>query len=461
MLAGVAVVAGVARPMVAADGNTASAESDPRWGQAVALQEQEDYQAAAALFGAISTDYPKSQRAALRMAICEHQAGARSRVVASYQRAIRIAPFDYWAEVALFRQAELHQSLNDPGGLQRCVDTLQVRFPESRWTARAVCLAAAVEDEDPAAAQVALDREEAAYAAYLAANGSNDRSQDEQRLERLAEFVSQYGDTRTALAALDTQGHLLIRNGRRQEAIVKFEEILNRVEAGAPQARIVHTALQRVAALYHAEGRKREALDTYLDLVASAGDAQVVADASTQAAGLAFELVQAGASIGRPKSPEEWEEVRVLCRQVHSLPEAGLGHRARAALMLIESYCWEDRLEDAVEAAETFLEAYSASAFRKDTATVCFFAGEALQKLERYDEALGMFERVIAAYPVEDEIWRRMDHLPRTYFRAWETLRLMEAPPARVEAAGDALLERFPESGYAEHVRVVRRQEGR
>ncbi len=446
------------------------AEQDARWQQAVDLSTAEDYPGAAAVYRQLFSDYPKCQLAALRVAINEQKAGNSAGAAISFSAANAVDPHGYWAEVGLYHEAEFHISQGDTAQAQACLQQLEERFPESRWCARArAAVGMAVlslpnnQSENTAttgqdnAAEIAvieatLARENEAWEAFRQANISRGQGQDNQRLAALHQVIRRFPNAGASLEARKSRGYLLIRNQRLSEAAAEFAALADDLRYSSPNSRIRYDAEYRLAAIDHALGNKQEALARYAGLAESASDSQIVSQAATQAAGLQLERTQAKLTGQKTVVAEDWNKVRAYAARVHSCGAKRMADRARADLLTMESYYWEGRSEDAVAAGESFLQVYDAEEHKQDTATVSFFAGEEYLKLGDYESALRHFHKVIALYEGESEIWKGMDHLPRSYYRVWEVMRMSKADEAEITVAAQALLSRFPNSEYAKPV---------
>jgi tetratricopeptide (TPR) repeat protein len=436
---------------------------DARWKQAEALEAQSLYEAAIAIYSSILADDSKSQRAMTRRAIDRVEIGQLALALNDAEASVALNPYSrYWAERGYLCKVRVCSQFGCKPDARDAIAILKSRFPDSIATAEAEIIERTLDGRDTAAAEGVLALEEEALALHEQGTAASRKGDTAGALAFFDEVISAYPATRQALRTREIRALLLgLQPDRTQDAIAAWSDLLSKLKTSAPNSRIVQESRIRLAALYHRSKQRPEALVMYQDLATEAADPQVASNAAVQAAGIAFELAQPYAAQTDAASRAAWAHVRTLCQQVRANPNTNEADRVRAELMQIETLCWERRLDDAISAAQSFFKSHEAQAYRQDYATVCFFAGEALQERGRYEEALVLFNQLLDLYQTEAEIWPKMDHIPRTYFRVWETLRRMKASAADINAAAEDLLTAFPESSYAAHVRIVNRQKGR
>ncbi len=453
----------------------ASIMDDARWDAAIQLQEDGDHLLAAAAFAELFQDYPASQEAALRVARNQERGGQIATAIASYDVANAVSPLGYWAEVGLYYQAVLKYQVGDSSGAEENVAAMEARFPESRWTARAVALRdqhdlippdnaaeGSPDSADEAGLEIAnrLAREETAWSRYVAANLHKEPSFDNERISALDELIAEFGDTRIALQALDTKGHLLIRSSRSSEAIAVFEELVDSMGADAANARIGQTAKTRLAALYHAAERRDEAYALYDELAETASDPSVASNAALQATGVHFEILQRKVWSHEELPTGCWTELRAMCRAVRTRPGANLHEKARADLMFIEAYAWGRRVDEVAPFAQAYLQEYTGPQFRKERAVAEMYLGESLLAQGDYQLALDHFEGILRRFEGE-MIWPQVGIKARVQFRVFDTLVRMHADQELIVSAGQAVLDKYPNTGeYAQLVRNVASWQG-
>lgn len=151
-------------------------------------------------------------------------------------------------------------------------------------------------------------------------------------------------------------------------------------------------AMRRAAAIAHKLHRYPEAWLAFQKIEEAAANDADSAEARMQRAGLAVELV------GRGKC--RWEEARALCASVLALPAASRGVRATAALMHLETYYHENRLQEALKETIAFLEFYPDCTREYRVAQV--WHGIILAQCSNLDEARLVLEQA-AATPIDEQ----------------------------------------------------------
>jgi len=125
--------------------------------------------------------------------------------------------------------------------------------------------------------------------------------------------------------------------------------------------------------------------------------------------------------------------------------------------MIIESLVWQGRFEDATRASNSFLAQYAGEKklgrYSRDIAWGHFFAGYALQKQYRHDEAISHFRFIVESAQRYVSIAADDVLLSHALFREWQSLRDMKAEEDRVTTAASNLVSRFPQSELAAYVR--------
>ncbi len=447
------------------------AEDDARWAVAERFMEAGQYNSAALVFGRIFDDYPGSQRAALKKAIALEKAGpteaqvvpmgadgapAAIGVAASYETAINIEPFGYWGKVGLHKLAKYYYDNGNDYECQLCIDQLRERFAGTRWAARADLLEAQLNGEDTTVAETKLAQEVASWEAYRKANKSlsNDDAADQARIARLESVAQRFPSTGSALQALESKGYLLIRNKRANEAIVTFKNIIDKAGREAIEPAIVQRAQSRLASLYHAAGRKAEALQEFDQLANKATDPTIESNATLQAAGLYFELLQPRRWSDEEVTVEEWQEVRDRCQKVKNLPRAKPREVARADLMILESYLWEKDPKECLRLAETFINSHDEQNYRRELATAHLFAGESLLRLGRAEESITHLRWITTEYEQKGKIWPWSYLTARTYYKLYDALRRTKAPEEEALAVAQFILENFPGTECADLIQA-------
>jgi tetratricopeptide (TPR) repeat protein len=125
---------------------------------------------------------------------------------------------------------------------------------------------------------------------------------------------------------------------------------------------------------------------------------------------------------------------RVWHQSVRNAADAA--DRADAELVEIESLCWQGKPAQTLAAAEAFIAAHAGDApsprSKRANAWASIYAGDALHKLGRYQEALVYFRSVLDAHAGEPETWLGKNMLPTLYWRIWYTSRKAGASKAQL-----------------------------
>lgn len=424
-----------------------------RWYQADTLQASKSFTEAEQQYREILELYPNSQRTALRIAICQQNAGRKLDSLASYDNAIAMDPNGYWAGVALFYKARACFESGLVLDAISSLNELRERFPDSSYVAQAGVLEAEWLKGPKLLMEAHLKIELDAAEQYDLAMVSSKAGEDERALETLALLSKRFPGTAAALRAEESRGHILLRGKRYDEAKEVFTGLIQTLGKEKSKSRIFETAKTRLAAIHHIEYDRETALALYLEILEGQGDPGIAAHAALQAAGVAFEILQREVIAEKEISEERWDELRSACIKVSELPHASDHQRVRADLMFVESWHWQRQNELAVQSARDFIEKYDENEFKREVATARMVAALNLHLLKRYREALEQADWIIHAYSEEDEIWPLMDHLPRTYYLRWEILKDNDAPKSQLQKAAEDLIQRFPDSPLAEGIR--------
>ncbi len=447
------------------------AEFDPRWAQGGRLEAEGRHPEALGLYHQLLEDYPNSQRVAMHLARCRETLGDEGRAIEAYQVAFDLAPYAYWAEPTLYYQARACARAGRVDEARASISLLRERFPDSPWLARAELVEAELDAASlgPEAAAAVMDDAADFLTTELCAGRLHDKVLSmygegviPEQLSLLRQIIDSYPETSTALRAKQTKAHLQIRNGERTEAIATLEGLLAEAESSAPRSRIVEESKTRLAALYHAERRRPEALALYEELCETAGQPSVLSNAKLQAAGLRFELLQADRwndiHEGRRERMEglsgaPWDQLRSRCEEVLALPFSTADEKARAGIMIVESYHWQKRSADALVAAADFLQNHSKVEFPRQAAVAHLIAGECRQRMNSHAEAMAHFDAALAVLG-DDTTWR---YVPRIRFRMYHSLRRSGAPAEQVQAAANFVLDHYSDTVYADLIRTAQR----
>jgi len=433
------------------------------WAQAQELEDQGLYDEAAQVYAGILVQCPGYQRAAVRLAVARFEGGHAEEALQRLDTAIEMEPFGrVWAEWGLLYRARACRTLGCTEQARDDIAMLKSRFPDSISTSRAEVLEAEMEGWDSGPAEDALELELAAEQLHEEANAAANAGDYEQALLLFDQVVAQYPDTRKSLRSKEIKALMLgLLPDRTEEAKAAFEDVLADVKTTAPHSRLRYEAEQRIAFLDLRAERRQQALARFHWLATHATNPEVVAGARLQAAGVYFELLQRRPAAPDPVQPEEWEALRRLCQESRSHPAAGRRDRARADLMILESFAWQVRPEEAIALAGQYLAAYPEAEFRQEQAATHLFAGESLQRLARHAEALEHFWWIIDEF-AEDPgpIWPGLEYRAHTYYRIHASLLRLGAAQAAADIC-QVILDTYPDTEYADLCRIAGEREGR
>jgi len=420
--------------------------------QADLLSSQGLYLEAAQRYRSILAQFPTCQRAGVYLARNEEKAGSLSDALRDYDAAYAIDRGGFWATVALFDKANACLGAGTKSDALATTRLLREQYPDSVYALRALKLEAQVRGESTQEAERLLAQEAKAAQIYEEARALADAKKDSESLTKLHEVQTQYPNSPAALRAQEMEGHILIRTSQRDKALVVFQALVQELAASAPSSQISSRAKTRIAALYHNWQGRARALALYRELMASS-DPATAANASVQAAGIEFELLQRDQVRQRPITDAQWDAMRETCAKVLQLPAASLEQRATADLMIVESYSWQKDAQKLLDAGTRFLAAYTAEDVKKQIAVVHQLVGDELFTRSQPEEAIPHYRWIVSAFPDRREFWPRGDNLARTYFMLWRALRRMGAPADEWQDLGETLKTEFADSIYAGIVR--------
>lgn len=133
-----------ATPLHAEEANPASQPSRFRqlWSEAESATSRQDHAAAALQYRAILSQFPQSQRTALRVAVNEEKAGRIDQALTAYDAALTLNPRGAWVDVALFYKARALLGAGNRREALTTVEHLRQQFPDSSYAIRALTLQA-------------------------------------------------------------------------------------------------------------------------------------------------------------------------------------------------------------------------------------------------------------------------------------------------------------------------------
>jgi tetratricopeptide (TPR) repeat protein len=389
--------------------------SAPVWQQADTLQALELWVQAAHVYIQILAEWPNCQRARVMLGACQFESGQTQQAVTTLESGIALDEHTWWAEVGLYYLAAARHALGQDAAALEAIDTLALRFPDSPWHARAQIIAAQIAGVPTALAEAAAAAEEAAFDQYRAALQADDHGPGVACLQLLEAVVAAHPNSGAARRALESKGHIHMRNHQRPEGLAAFEQILAQVGEAWPQSRVVANAkLGRAAAF--------------------------------------FEMLMHPSDPSVPIPSAQWEQARAFCEAVVALEQAPPLNIARAKLMKVETYHWQKRWADTLQAAQQFIDTYNALQFRREVATAHMVAGEALHMMRQPGPAMEQFQWIINEYAPNEEIWPGLHNLARTYYWRFDIFYQAQAPLSQLIPMGNEILGLFPGTRYAELV---------
>lgn len=443
------------------------------WQQAANLEKQGRSEKAADIYATLVNHDPASQKAATRLAIALIDAGRPTDAAAAAEKAVAIDPFGgYWAEQALLARAKAYRATGQTTDARQTIHTLRCRFPDATATARAVLIEAELDGADVVAARTQFQQEEAADALHDSAVALVEAGQRDAALAAFDRIIREYPNTRKSLRTRKVRALLLgLAPDRTEETRAAWQDVLQRVTSQAPHSVLRYEAEYRLAALEQREDRPDQAMQRYLNLEAIAQDPRTQANAAWQGVGAHNELLQKRSSLGEKVSLADWDALRDHCKRVKQGEHATPLHKARADLIIAESYHWQGLPAAALDYAQRLIATYDENIDPPGVATARLIAGECLQRQGLHQEALLQYRWITAHFP-DQEIWPGLADerhgrpvfaasLARTYFGIYDALRRGGAAPEEVSAAAEVVLTRFAETQYVELVRTAMNRESR
>lgn len=399
------------------------------------------------LYKQVLSEFPDSQRAALRVAIAQERQG-KADAFASYDRAIALDPQGQWAPVALFYKARAGKQGAREKDARAAIARLRAEHPDTSYVARAAVLEAELDGRSTEAAEAELARELAAAAVYDAGMAKSSARADEEALVELRRVSEKFPGTAAALRALDAEGHILSRNRRFEEALTPFMRILEATKDAAPNSRAVETAATRLAALHHAMKDHDAALKGYLDIADNPGmTAGTRAHALLHGSSIYFEILQRRSRLKQPIEDEQWDELRRMLDVAREAEGASAHHVKIARLMHLESWTWQRRHEPAPVELEAFLADYEGPEHRREIATARIFGASSLNHLGRHAEALEHLQWVMDEYGPDEWIWPGWHGIQMAYTEAFASKRGMGASRDELVELASAIAKNFPDFG--------------
>ncbi len=426
------------------------------WENAAALQRAEDYAAAEQAYRQILESYPESQRSHLRVAIAQERGGKPQESLATYRDAILMDVDSSWGATGLFFMARAAKDQDAPQDFDWARDMIGSRHPDSAWSVRVEILDAQRRGNTAEASllEAALENEIEATEHLNEALALSSANQLDNALLMLQQGLAEYSGQRVSWQLKEAEGHVLIRQGRWDEAGDAFAEILTGLAHEYPQSRVVTVSLKRLAGIAHATGRKDEALTQFQQLLAIADNPSASEHAVLQICGLLMEQILEE----RPVSRARTLELEKLLRETLNEPSYSRYTRCRTALMLTELYLWQGRFDDLHEVAALFTDSEEGFAMddslRLETASAYITIAQACMLQHRYKDVILLCDRVLEKYPEAKRLWPTMDHLERAYYFRYGAYRTL-GQKGKADRVLEEFEERFPASVYLRSIETM------
>lgn len=428
-------------------------EFETLWEQADAPHQADDYAQSEQLYKQILAKYPKSQRAALRIAIAQQEQGKIDEALESYDLACEIDPHGDWADFVLFYKARAAHENQRSEVAQEACDLLYALHPDSPFVARAKAIEAQKNGLDMVQANAKIDREIQAAEKLQLAMSKVKKKGNENALTSIQNVIDRYPDTAVSLRAKESYAHALIEDERYEEALFVFQDVLNNVKSNAPNSRIAKVAQRRIAGLYHAMGNKEASIVAYQDIVSDTNlDEQITAEAAMQSAGVLFEIFQHDLLAGKTIDPEVNSELGSQLKTLVQWVGLSTDIKIRAELMYLEYLMWTRNYDEFKGFGDQFIELYDSEQFKLEVATANFFIGDEAVFRGEYEYALPYLLRVIDLYP-DSQMWPTMKHVERAYHGAIECYMVLENFDDGNQLLA-AFESNFPESDYLKGIKL-------
>lgn len=404
-----------------------------------------------------------SQTALLGLGESQLEAGYASEAADTFQQAAELSYGGFGTASALYNQARACSEAGCHQIARSAIGELKSRFPGLVLSSRAEVIEAELDGLDTTPFQREVDRELAAHEQYASALELARGATDVEAVDALFDVIDLYPGTRVAISAHQSAAYVLSRRKENNDsALAEFERLLMSLRELAPQS-IMRFDIQRSTAAMHQRLDMPDVAQLiYEELAQVMDEPSLSREASFQAIGAHNESLQRAHALGQPLTSEDWEALRVKCGQLKQHQGVTPLQVSRADLIIAESYHWETRTEEALEAANYHIQAHSEETDRAGLATAHLIAGECLQKQGDHEEALSHYRWIIETFG-EREPWGYIGgnfgrpvyptSLARVHYRICDALLQLDAPPEDTASACQHVLDTFPDSRYADLIR--------
>jgi len=399
-------------------------------------------------------DFPDHQKTSLYYGYNLYSQGDYTEAEEELERTISLARNSWDGQQAVFLLAKVQYLSGKSADALLTIEKMKADHPDSGWLPQAWIVEAEIQKGNKQGAEAKLSQQNEGEKNYKIIIDAKKEKGTTETISALKKLAAENKGLPIELSAREAIGHLLSLTSDTQAAIEVFQTLVNDLEEQAPKSRIVQTAHNRLAALYHRLGAREEALRYYNQSIQPSDNAKnhLTESGILKSAGVAFEILQHDVMARKLVTREQWDEVR---RMLSSAKDdvSSLHIEIIAALMELESYQWSKEYSKALEAGGRFVDNYSTMTeqYRKEIATAYVCLARITKELRYYEESIYYAGQVVTLYPDQKYIWKGMDHIPRAYYDLIESL----YSTRQMDDGNFKLLEfkkRFPDSSY---IRVI------
>jgi len=391
------------------------------------LVRQGDYGSAAAAYEALAATHPgvrKGQRAALEAGLNYERVGRIDKAIEQLDLAVSQAVPSDLSEAALYEKAALCEKHGRTDEALKAVAYLKQGFPYSEQLADALAIEGRVRKLSAGQVASMQAREQEGREVLREMNRLLAGDQYASALAVIENNKSRLSGTGASVAAGLGVGQALCRLREYGKASEVLLPLCGSLDAVAPRSEMAQEAKSLLG---------RALLD------------------------YAEEVYEAGIKQRQGESPATWREVRKYVDGVERM-----GHDrmqvARAEVMRVALDLVEGDSATAQKRAEHYMKAYAGvkklKKFPVQVLQLHLLAINAARSLHEMDKALALCEKVKSLYgqlPASQQKDVEGSYRQACYQR-FLTLRWMKADPAEIQAAGEEVLARFPDSRHAELV---------
>lgn len=239
------------------------------WEHAATLHTSERYVEAEVDYKRIFSEFPDSQRTALRIAIVQGKQGKIPDAIQSFNTAYNVDPYGSWAPVTLFYLARFASENDDQELARSTIDKFYSLHPDSPYKARCSLLLAELDGKDTSSANRQLDEELRAATLYDEALSIFKSGDYDTAADKFSSIANNYPNYSSCLQAKEALGHIYILKKDYTAAEGEFLDILADVGLDSPDSRIAQVAKERLAALSQLQEKHHVSLSYYEDIIST------------------------------------------------------------------------------------------------------------------------------------------------------------------------------------------------